>query len=1183
MVVEVGLRRSSRATGSKRYKQADLETKTLQALKQSNSSATSKSSSTRSKGKKTQDEGTLDEANEDQEDQEDDSLESGDAAEEDDEEDDEESDSDEEYVESGKRRKPQKLKNGKRTKVATTIEQLGDDFSENELYKALSDPEVSVQTLAIEWIESFHETVENNGIEAITNLINLLLRCCGCIHLFQPHDLMNLDSAAETVGELTIAFKQQKSHEYPFVSNHKDLKFFKSNVIEFFQAITELSHSNGLLYIKRGTNEEGESLASPLINQIFTWLLTLTNCSIRPLRYISTSVLMSIQCKLCDLIVDIANSLERHQRQLNNAKNAKRKQQAKIETIENNIRDLNHQRQTIMEYLHDITETAFIHRYRDIDPLIRQDCINALCYWMTKFPEFFFQSSYLRYFGWLLSDPTSAVRVEVTKCLDKLYKMSTGVQNSIMASGFRQFTEKFKKQMELMAYKDTDAHVRLNATVILTDLVRLGLLEYNDQLSIVRNFMTLIETGIGQFGKVNNEKLKYEYARFIHSVNAEKFNSYNSSNEDLVASLKSTTSLEIDECMKIKSLIDVLKESEFKQPIESLRDVPKANNFEGLDLFSASTVFKNLYHLAFYQKTWEFLLRYFTFDISSIKLEDESDDSLKSFRDSLELSLIEDKYYLLCFIHGALSALVLKKKYEEGDVDNPRSVVTKIMEFLEPLLNELIKSTKSLEIFLGIWSLLLSDYNKFDNVLMIFQNSDRISLYDDINQKLFAYYTNYDVSDSGDSLLQTFEQFFSILIGSTTDTAMTPSLKSSIDSILTSLKVNVSSYLESYNNADDSNEMKILLLDQVSKTILKVNKLGNYTDIDKFVDISDELNTGTSILALFELLNLEEMAINSTFLLLEKIDIIIESYKIIVDLYLISNSSKFERLLKSESDSNQIEFDIPTMFNDSIELLSITINSLKLFDSAVNSLNERIGSSSISISIANTKTLIEKLNDLRVLFAIKFIDIIVSFKVFYEKFKSGNNYFRHFNEFFNKPEIECYIKHTIPTSVQNKLLSMFLIQEYKLAHRLSVELDRNDDEGVGYTDDATEHKSDLEIASSFQDEDMDNEHENEDNRYKEMINDLKSKQQLQRLTWKSEKDLCVFTVKLYTLIDLGLVHTFVEDRIKLNAKKIGGLFGKIVQQHESQGSESTDESANNTNSFPTDPTQNEENVTQNQP
>lgn len=1064
-------------------------------------------------------------------------------------------DDDDDYVDSRKRKQKAATKSRKRTKPnPITIEQI-EDFEENELYKALSDPEVSVQTLGIEWIELFLEEEENNGIVSITNLINLLLRSCGCIHLFQPHDLANLDSAAETVGELVIAFKSQKSHEYPFISNNRDLKFFKSNVLEFFTTLTELSHDKGLLYIPRGSNEPGESLASPLITQIFTWLLTLTNCSIRPLRYISTTVLMSIQSKLCELISDISSGLERHQRQLSNSKSGKKRQLVKIQTITESIQDLNHQRETILEYFTDITESAFVHRYRDIDPLIRQDCISGLSDWMISFPDFFFQTTYLRYFGWLLSDPSSIVRGEVTKCLSKLYKTSFPV-TSVMSAGFNDFTERFKTQIMNMAYKDNDSNVRLNSAVILEDLVKLGLLDYDEQLSVILNFMVLVK-GDAEFGKVNNDKLRHVYSRFIHNVNSHRVNSVKADNDDYINVLKEKTTLDIDKCVQIKTLITVLQAAESKSPTNFLKDMEtEAENADLVDKYLASIVFKSLYLMSDYHETWEFLLKYMVFDIFSIELGDENDSMLDQFRNSLELSLADDKLYLMNFIHGALSALSIKKKYTDEEVDNPKAVVYKAIDYLDPLLNELLKYPATMLVFLRIWDLLISDYSKFNDVISVFQNCERLDLFNLINAKLLSKYSDDTLSD--EEYIARFDPLFATLL-TNQSSSLVSDFKPRVDDLLRDLHCKANNELNGLPEQDLFDA-----LPSVSNYAIKVNQIGNYTDIDKFVD---ELNP--KFLLLISSWGYEGLMSPPSQAFLETTERVIKSYRAIIDVQLTANAAKFEKLLGSEV--VQSNYDMVSLFGGSILLLLVILDSVRSLDDIIDESNEKIGSSSIGITVSEAKTTIDKLNDLRTLLLVKFIDLIVSFKLFFEKFKSENEFTR-FDEFFGNSEIQRIIKYSLPSSIQNKLLNMFLIKESKLSRKLRIELERNDEEGVNF-DEMEEDRTETEIT--FQNSDIEDEEEDEDSvKQKQVLKDLKRKQAAQKAIWSTEKDLCVYFVKLLTLVNLGMVDSFVEKRLKLNARKIGGLFGKIVTHNEPEPepvpSNGSDQPENNSTGMTTD-------------
>jgi len=53
------------------------------------------------------------------------------------------------------------------------------------------------------------------------------------------------------------------------------------------------------------------------------------------------------------------------------------------------------------------TFSVFVHRYRDVEAIIRAECIRELGLWITKYPDRFLDDIYLRYLGWQLSDKVS--------------------------------------------------------------------------------------------------------------------------------------------------------------------------------------------------------------------------------------------------------------------------------------------------------------------------------------------------------------------------------------------------------------------------------------------------------------------------------------------------------------------------------------------------------------------------------------------------------------------------------------------------------------------------------------------------------------------------------------------------------------------------------------------------------
>lgn len=124
----------------------------------------------------------------------------------------------------------------------------------------------------------------------------------------------------------------------------------------------------------------------------------------------------------------------------------------------------------------DDASSVFIHRYRDLDPSIRAECVQALGNWLKKFPAHYLDGQYLRYIGWVLSDTVTSVRLEAVRALVALYSHDDFIVS------LQSFTDRFKPRLLEMASGDTDHSVRVAAVQVLSDVDAHGLLE-EDQRS----------------------------------------------------------------------------------------------------------------------------------------------------------------------------------------------------------------------------------------------------------------------------------------------------------------------------------------------------------------------------------------------------------------------------------------------------------------------------------------------------------------------------------------------------------------------------------------------------------------------------------------------------------------------------------------------------------------------------
>lgn len=183
---------------------------------------------------------------------------------------------------------------------------------------------------------------------------------------------------------------------------------------------------------------------------------------------------------LAEIAADIRKNMGTTNRQIEAEEKKTPRNDARIQQLKEKAEEAEQRQKAVEDNITDLFDTVFVHRYRDIDAKIRSDCIHELGNWILTLPDVFFDGSYLRYLGWVLSDSQASTRLEVVKALIKLFKRKNSV------SGLRHFTEKFRERLVEMGTQDADSAVR-TATVELLDVVReVGYLEPSDISTVGR-------------------------------------------------------------------------------------------------------------------------------------------------------------------------------------------------------------------------------------------------------------------------------------------------------------------------------------------------------------------------------------------------------------------------------------------------------------------------------------------------------------------------------------------------------------------------------------------------------------------------------------------------------------------------------------------------------------------------
>lgn len=186
---------------------------------------------------------------------------------------------------------------------------------------------------------------------------------------------------------------------------------------------------------------------------------------LRPFRHTATVVSLSLATALCRVALEQAETNARTLRQLEGEKKKKASNAGRVKEFQQKLDQGNARRETCENTIIDFFDTVFVHRYRDVDPRIRTECVEALGQWMSILPGKFFEGQYLRYLGWILSDSAAAARLGVLKQLERV------LENKNNVGGMRHFIERFRPRIVEMATRDAESSVRV-AAIDLLDLIR---------------------------------------------------------------------------------------------------------------------------------------------------------------------------------------------------------------------------------------------------------------------------------------------------------------------------------------------------------------------------------------------------------------------------------------------------------------------------------------------------------------------------------------------------------------------------------------------------------------------------------------------------------------------------------------------------------------------------------------
>lgn len=438
------------------------------------------------------------------------------------------------------------------------------EFEPSELFSILStSDDISIDELLRELLESYSEERDT----VIQKIINLLLDCCGAMIHVEDHDVHSNESSNDTISEIQLSFQNQKIHEFNLLlsKNNKKKSNYKplyQNFVEFMSKFLDVANDLQLLYSENDEdgsdhdeNDETKMNMGPLVLDLLTWLSSFSVCKTRCFRYVSTLTLYLFQDYLSKHAVNLEkNYLAKLTKQLSMENKKKRPNGKTVEKLEENIEEIQNNKIIIDNIIDNIVKLCFVHRFKDVDELIRSDSMLHLATWIENNPEYFMKVTFLKYFGWLLSDSSAIVRSQILKTLPQIIK-SSHHSSMVDNPAIRQFFERFKERILEIATKDVDMEVVIQAVNVLIEASTLDYLEDSEVLTISSLIFNSEEIKVSSYSK--NSRLMASVAKLLARASTEKYKEF-VSNADLDEDISKVKTSSI---VKIGIIIRILNSS----------------------------------------------------------------------------------------------------------------------------------------------------------------------------------------------------------------------------------------------------------------------------------------------------------------------------------------------------------------------------------------------------------------------------------------------------------------------------------------------------------------------------------------------------------------------------------------------------------------------------------------------
>jgi cohesin complex subunit SA-1/2 len=572
-------------------------------------------------------------------------------------------------------------------------------------------------------------------------MVNFVLQSTGCKAKVTVHDIEDVDNIPKKLGDLQDEYREASVTEYPLISKQKDYVAFRPVLVDFFSAMIRTMHNSSSLY------ED-----APLFDNIQTWVDTMSSAGIRPFRHTATLISLTMSTALCQIARDLESSISMSRRQAETESKKKKVNQARVKSMQQKTEADEKKLATVENILKDEFDVVFVHRYRDVDPKIRVECVTAMGNWILTYRKMFLEGQYLRYLGWVLSDTVAHTRAEVVKQLKLLFKSSGNI------GPLRAFTDRFRPRMVEMAGRDAEPGVRAD-TIELLDRLRDAELLEPDDIDIIGQLIfdsePRVRKAVAKFFVSNLEDL---YKVSTEPVGEEQFDTVLPKAYDTEDYLSPTRSW-----IKFKCLAETLSAydgSEEESHIHRVGSMLVAANMDSRYMLATQAIFPHMHEL----QEWESLAGYLLFDHSSITSTADDPDPAAAMQgiyklgDGEEAILLEVldyavKLYLLQTVESQTESKKKGRKTQasKDDVQEKQETAAHHLTMIIPqLLNKYGSAPQAASAILRLEHLLDMD------LINELQQSETTysALLDDINKQFMTHSDRSVLAEASVALLK---------------------------------------------------------------------------------------------------------------------------------------------------------------------------------------------------------------------------------------------------------------------------------------------------------------------------------------------------------------------------------------------------------------------------------------------